>query len=277
MSGDDDDELMIPAPTFRKRRRRRKRIDIESILSTDADPAKALPISGRILLKHGVRADTVFDSATPRVHTSNIAKTYRMYSTDFFFRLLHYSRQLMYIGKMLTLGKTYPKDFPHADRKIYDPCISKHINELQHTMFRDCEKILKRSMTFPDGCDRTIPSRITDGVAAKIHDHMHSSSNSYMFRYQVLRLINDVPSYREHVRQMVPPLEFMVMTSLLKRFFVSKTSSGFDGSWLFDDNRFMKIVQLIQSLSPLYMARFGFLRSYQGPDVPPKETFTPCV
>jgi len=264
-----------PKPKRRRvsRRRGRARLTAEELIATDPKPKTAISAAGVLFGKHGVNLDQALVSSIPHVRNANTERLLELYRTDFFYRLLAYPSQLMWIGKRVMQGREFPDEFPDATEEATDRKISERDNRLQHRLFLDCEKILKRTMTFPEGYPRSIPKAETDGIARDISNHLHTSRNTYEFRYLVLRLYHTNASFRNHISKMVPETKAEVMKRILGKMLISHRSSGFEGAMLYEDNKFPKTVQLIQGIFSLYMSQYGLLRIQESHSGPIKTVF----
>jgi len=259
ITGDRGDDVHPPPakryPPDGKRRRKtggRARLSAKDLMGTQPDPSAAITPAGVLFTEHGVDVDPAKVSTVPSVRAAFIERELALYRKDFFYRALAHPKQLMFLGKVATMSG--------REELAVDRAISERDNRLQKAMFRDCEDILKKAMSFPDGAARSIPRSETDGIARKLHNHLHTSRNTFAFRYQILRLFHAYRSFEHHIRKMVPPLQARVMKAILGRMLISPHSPGFESTMLFEDNKFGKLVQLVRSILALYMANYGYLR-----------------
>lgn len=262
-------------PSSKRRRisRGRPRLQPENLIATIPNPGITISASGKLFNEHGINLDPALASSISRVRNANTERVLDLYKNDFFYRLFAHPDQLQFIGYHLLDERDHPGKYPDIERLVIEPKVTERVNCLQHRLFLDCERILKKTMEFPDGYPRAVPKSETDGIARCIINKMRLSDDSYEFRYIILRLYHANASFRSHINKMIPNRNAEVIRRLLSRFLISNKSSGFEGAMLFEDNKFSKTVQLVQRLFAMYMSNFGLLRIQDRNSEPIREEF----
>ncbi len=218
--------------------------------------------SGVIFSEYGLNVDTAHMSRIPCIRNADCETLLDRYQNDFFYRLLAFPRQLMYIAKRTHLYKEEASDLDQYMRDTEDKSISTRSSSMQRSMFMNCEEILRKSMRFPSGYDRTISEKLTNGIARKLNDGILSSQNVFWFRYIILRLYCRNASFRAQINKMVSPHRAKIMLTILNNLFVSSSSAGFETDLIFEENQFTKMVHFIQTVYRMYMSSFGYVRIY---------------
>lgn len=193
-----------------------------------------------------------FKSRIPKLNNSSIDHLLRYYATDFIYRILYHTSQIMYIANRASRGE-----------KVIDPKLSDDVNDKQYIFFRDFGKILKKSMKFPKRYERSIENEQVERLSNKLEQHLRNTKTTFTFRFLVMRSISIDNSLFEFVKKMIPKKKHIVLKLLLHTIFTNDHSLGIESTFK-DNNSFNAIFDFCTIFGMKYMTGYGILHFRNG-------------
>lgn len=167
------------------------------------------------------------------------------YKTDFIYRLLFETRQMMVIAACI-----------HMKEHVADPELSEEVNDIQYSIFSSLEEKIFENIKFKPNdihSDKYVPVELSKMIAKNLTEHYMFSKSCYHFVFNILNLINILDSVKLLVKRMVPKTKWITLIKLLKDIkpVMYEMSS--------DEIIFNKIHETVEDFKIKYMTNYGML------------------
>jgi len=195
----------------------------------------------------GFQVDQKYSSKIPKSNSSTVNQLLKRYSTDLIYRTLFDTFQLMHIANKAGKNEV-------VEDKLLDPIT----NHLQYVLFRDIEKSLRRSVSFPDEYERNIGNTQVERLTTSLADAIRHAQTTYMFRFILLNCIQIDNSIKQYIRRLVPNHKFYILINLLKLYFVDIDADEVKtASRVSEETKFNVITNCIWNFGTDYEMSYG--------------------
>jgi len=242
----------------KKRRKNKSSLNDDKILKRLTPRFVEASLPNLLAGLHDIKTEDKFCSQIHNVLSSNIELTEKYYKTDFIFRLIFFSKPMLYLTyKLFQAAQKEEDDDSTIDiEKFNDPLLNDETNRIQCEILGHCKKIILESMKFPDVCERKIPEDVKLKYSLNCEQRLVFPRNTFYFRFHMLRYLYTIPKVNSLVQKLLPPLKYKTLMYLLNNLLTNKNIIGIEGQ-IHNENRFNKIVTFIHTFAWAYRMNFG--------------------